>query len=332
MGANELLKLYFEMLRIRMVEERLTDWCNKKLVNAPVHLSIGQEAVAVGIMAALKPEDKIVSGHRCHAHYLAKGGDLKKMFAEILGKATGCCKGKGGTMHLFDDEAGHVISAPLVAASISFAVGLALSFKMKGENKIAVAFLGDGAVEEGIFWESINFAAVNRLPVLFVCENNLYATHIHIRDRQPNEDITSRVKPFINSHRINDGNNVLLIREVAKAKVELVKKGQPCFIEACTYRLREHWGVGTDWHLGYRSREEGEKWMAKCPLKQLRSTLSQWYLQLYDQVEVSEKDFLIKDEEIDKLTSLIKEEIDEAEKFAFNSPAPSKEDLLTEVG
>lgn len=321
MSVNELLKLYFEMLRIRMVEERLTDWCNKKLINAPVHLSIGQEAVAVGIMAALNPKDKIISGHRCHAHYLAKGGDLKKMFAEILGKATGCCKGKGGTMHLFDDEAGHVISAPLVAASISFGVGLALSFKMKGENKIAVVFLGDGAVEEGIFWESINFASVFHLPVLFVCENNLYATHSHILQRQPSENITERVRPHkVNAHRINDGNNVFLVREIAKAKVELVRKGQPCFIEACTYRLREHWGVGEDWDLGYRSREEGEKWMEKSPLKQAEKTL------------LNHISAPMLHSKIKKMEEAIKKEIDEAEEFAFNSPQPPKEDLLSEVG
>jgi len=318
---NLLKKLYFEMLRIRMIEERLTDWCNKKLINAPVHLSIGQEAVAVGIMAALKPEDKIVSGHRCHAHYLTKGGDLKRMFAEILGKATGCCKGKGGTMHLFDDEAGHVVSAPLVATSISFAVGLALSFKMKRENKIAVAFFGDGAVEEGNFWESINFAAVHHLPVLFVCENNLYATHSHILQRQPSENIAARVNPhYINARRINNGNNVLQVMKVAKAKVELVRKGQPCFIEACTYRLREHWGVGEDWHLGYRSREEGEKWMEKSPLKQLEKVLIK-------RIGASKLQ-----SEIIKIEDTIRVEIDEAEKFAFNSPPPPKEDLLSEVG
>lgn len=328
-----LKKLYFEMLRIRMVEEKLTEWCNADLIKAPVHLSIGQEAVAVGVMAALKPQDKIVSTHRCHAHYLAKGGNLKKMMAEILGKATGCCKGKGGTMHLFDDEAGHVVSAPLVGASISFAVGIALSAKMKGEDKIVVAFFGDGAVEEGIFWESLNFAVVHHLPILFVCENNLYATHIHIRDRQPSEEIASRVKPHnIHACRIADANNVLTVREVAASMVDLVRKNQPCFIEACTYRLREHWGVGEDWHLGYRSREEGEKWMAKCPFKQLRNTLEQWYLQLSDQIEVDERNFLIKDDEIDIWTSLIREEIDEAVEFAFKSPPPSREDLLSEVG
>jgi len=331
MDKKSLKEMYFEMLRIRMVEEKLIEWCNEGRINAPVHLSIGQEAVAVGVMAALRPQDKIVSTHRCHAHYLAKGGDLKKMFAEILGKTTGCCKGKGGSMHLFDEEAGHAISVPIVGAGIALAVGLALSFKMKGEDKIAVAFFGDGAVEEGIFWESINFAAVHHLPVLFVCENNLYATHIHIRDRQPSEEITSRVMPYINSHRINDGNDVFGVKRVTESKVDLVRKGQPCFIEACTYRLKEHWGPGEDWHLGYRSRKEGEEWLAKCPLERCRSILKQWYLQLYDQVEVNERDFLIKDEEIDKLTSLIKKEIDEAEEFAFNSPAPPKEDLLSEV-
>ncbi|MDP3004120.1 MAG: thiamine pyrophosphate-dependent dehydrogenase E1 component subunit alpha, partial [Candidatus Azambacteria bacterium] len=269
-------------------------------------LSIGQEAVAVGVMAALKPQDKIVSTHRCHGHYLAKGGDLKKMMAEILGKATGCCKGKGGTMHLFDDSVGHVISAPLVAASISFAVGLALSFKMKGEDKIAVAFFGDGAVEEGIFWESINFASVHRLPVLFICENNLYATHSHILSRQPSEEIFWRVKPHgVYTRRIADANNILTVVEVAASMVDLVRKNRPCFIEACTYRLKEHWGVGEDWHLGYRSREEGEKWMAKCPFKQLQK--------VFDEEDIPQS-------EIVEMEKIIKKEINEAVEFAVKSP------------
>ena len=315
---NLLKKLYFEMLRIRRVEEKLTELCNANLLDAPVHLSIGQEAVAVGVMAVLKPQDKIVSTHRCHGHYLAKGGDLKKMMAEILGKATGCCKGKGGTMHLFDDEAGHVVSVPLVAASIAFAIGLALSFKMKGEDKIAVTFFGDGAVEEGIFWESLNFASVHHLPVLFVCENNLYATHSHILQRQPSEEIVWRIKPHnVHACRIADANNILTMIEVATSMVDLVRENQPCFIEACTYRLREHWGVGEDWHLGYRSREEGEKWMAKCPFKQLQKVFDEEGIPLT---------------EIDKMEELIKQEIDEAVEFAFKSPPPSQEELLTEVG
>ncbi|MCX6813560.1 MAG: thiamine pyrophosphate-dependent dehydrogenase E1 component subunit alpha [Candidatus Azambacteria bacterium] len=315
---NLLKKLYFEMLRIRRVEEKLTEWFNAGLIKAPVHLSIGQEAVAVGVMAALKPQDKIVSTHRCHGHYLAKGGDLKKMMAEILGKATGCCKGKGGTMHLLDDEAGLVVSVPLVAASISFAVGLAFSFKMKSEDKIAVAFFGDGAVEEGIFWESVNFASVHKLPVLFVCENNLYATHSHILSRQPSERIVGRIRPFIsNACRIENANSVLNVVDIAETVVDEVRQNEPGFIEACTYRLKEHWGVGEDWHLGYRSRKEGEKWIAKCPFKQLQK--------VFNEEDISQS-------EIEKMDELIKQEINEAVEFAFNSPLPSQEELLTEVG
>ncbi len=314
-----LIKLYYDMLKIRLVEEKLADWYNSGLIKAPVHLYIGQEAVAVGVIAALEPQDKIVSTHRCHGHYLAKGGDLKKMMAEILGKVTGCCHGKGGTMHLFDDSVGHVISVPLVAASIPLAVGIALSFRMKGENKIAVAFFGDGAVEEGIFWESINFASVKKLPVLFVCENNFYATQSPILARQPRSEIVSRVEPHnVYCHRIfEDANNVLEILRVSQELVEVTRGNQPCFLEACTYRLREHWGPGEDWHLGYRTREEGDEWLAKCPFKQLK--------QVFDKEGIPQRD-------VDEMETLINQEIDEAVKFAIESPAPNKQDLLSEVG
>ena len=308
-----LKKLYYDMLRIRLVEEKLADWYNSGLIKAPVHLSIGQEAVAVGVMAALAPQDKIVSTHRCHGHYLAKGGDMKHMMAEILGKTTGCCRGKGGTMHLFDDNVGHVISTPLVGASIPFAVGIALASKMKGENKIAVAFFGDGAVEEGIFWESINFASVKKLPVLFVCENNFYATQSPILARQPSSEIVSRVKPHnVYCHRIEDANNVLNVMEISQKLVEITRQNQPCFLEACTYRLREHWGPGEDWHLGYRTLEEGEYWIAKCPFKQLK--------QVFDKEGIPQRD-------IDEMEKLINQEINEAVKFAMDSPMPLKEEI-----
>lgn len=324
MGRNSydlalLKKLYYDMLRIRLVEEKLADWYASGLIKAPVHLSIGQEAVAVGVMAALEPGDKIVSTHRCHGHYLAKGGDLKKMMAEILGKATGCCRGKGGTMHLFDDNVGHVISAPLVGASIPFAVGMAMASKMKGENKIVVAFFGDGAVEEGVFWESVNFASVKKLPVLFVCENNFYATHSPILSRQPDSEIMPRVKAHnIYCRCIRNANDVLEVRKISKELVEFTRTGQPCFLEACTYRLREHWGPGEDWHLGYRTREEGEEWLAKCPFKQLRKVFN-------EEGNLSQLD-------AERMEKIIKLEIDEAVNFALNSPSPLKEELLSEVG
>lgn len=313
-----LRKLYYDMLRIRLVEEKLADWYVSGFIKAPVHLSIGQEAVAVGVMAALEPEDKIVSTHRCHGHYLAKGGDLNKMMAEILGKTTGCCRGKGGTMHLFDDNVGHVISAPLVGASIPFAVGMALASKMKGENNIAVAFFGDGAVEEGVFWESINFASVFSLPILFVCENNFYATHSPILSRQPSKEIVSRVKAHnIYCFRVEDANNVLEVRRVSKMLSAMARRKQPCFLEVCTYRLREHWGPGEDWHLGYRTREEGEFWLSRCPFKQLK--------QIFDEEGIPQS-------EIGEMEDLINKEIDNAVEFALISSPPLKEELLSEVG
>ncbi len=312
----DLKKLYYGMLRIRRVEEKLSELYLSGHIKAPIHLSIGQEAVAIGVMDALMPEDKIVSTHRCHGHYLAKGGDLKKMMAEILGKATGCCNGRGGTMHLFDDSVGHVISAPLVGASISFAVGIALASKMKNENKIAVAFFGDGAVEEGVFWESVNFASVHKLPILFVCENNLYATHSPILARQPRSEIVSRVKAHnIYCRLIENANDVLEVRRISQPLVEIVRYNQPCFIEACTYRLKEHWGVGEDWDLGYRSREEGERWIKNCPLKRHKKVM---------------KEAGISDAETEAIEAIIEEEISQAVSFAMKSPVLSENEFLGE--
>lgn len=306
-------KLYYAMLRIRRVEEKLSELFDAGYIKAPVHLSVGQEAVAVGVMSALKEQDKVVSTHRCHAHYLAKGGDLKTMMAELLGKTTGCSSGRGGTMHLFDDNVGLTISVPIVGASIAFAVGIALSSKIKGEDRVAVAFFGDGAVEEGIFWESINFASMHRLPVLFVCENNLYATHSRLSKRQPSENIFLRVRPFeIICKKIN-GNNVTEVFRTSEsviASMRLLHK--PGFIEASTYRWKEHWGSGEDWNLGYRSAAEGDCWKARCPIKNLKSIL--------ERMGESQWDFEIADE-------LIKVEIEEAVRFAVESPAPLLKDL-----
>lgn len=306
-----LKKLYYEMLRIRRVEEKISELYKEGHIKAPVHLSTGQEAVAVGVMSALEKSDKIVSTHRCHGHYLAKGGNMKKMMAELLGKSDGCCRGKGGTMHLFDDEAGHVISAPLVGASIAFAVGLGLAFKIKNEKKVSVAFLGDGSIEEGIFWESLNFASVHKLPVIFVCENNFYATHSHILKRQPSCEIVSRVIPHeVETFRV-DGNDVQEVQENMSMAIEFARIGQPCFIEARTYRWKEHWGSGEDWHLGYRTKEEGERWIANCPIKKIEDHFT--------------------GKEVTEMEEMIKSEINEAVDFAFKSKPPSADELLSDV-
>lgn len=316
--SDDFLKeLYREMLLIRKAEEKLAEWYRSGLINAPIHLYTGQEAVAVGVMSALRSTDKIVSTHRCRGHYLAKGGNLKAMMAEILGKTTGNGHGKGGAMHLFDDDAGIVISAPLVGASIAIAVGIALSSKMKSEDKIAVAFFGDGAVEQGIFWESLNFASVHRLPILFVCENNLYATHSPILRRQPSEVIVSRISPHrVNTCHIENANNVLSVLESAELMVDRVRLNEPGFIEACTYRFKEHWGVDEDWDLGYRNREEGEKWLAKCPLKQIENIF---------------KKRGIPQSEIEYIGCQIDQEVNEAAEFAIESPVPSFRELISEV-
>ncbi len=308
-----LADMYYQMLRIRKVEEKLIELWELGELRSLMHLSTGQEAVAVGICNALTRNDSVVSTHRCHAHYLAKGGSLKKMLAELAGKEGGCCGGKGGSMHLFDPDAGMNLSVPLVGGSIPIAVGMALANKMRNKKKVSVAFFGDGAVEEGVFWESINFAAVHQLPVLFVCENNLYATHSHILKRQLSENIIDRIEPHGLSCVIVDGNDVISVHEIAERLIGDIRQGfGPAFIEAKTYRWKEHWGPGKDWHLGYRSKEEGDKWKTKCPIGLLERKL----VELKAGVDIA------------KLGQAIDGEIEEAVAFAKQSPEPQKSEFF----
>lgn len=313
MDQARMLNMYFKMLRIRKIEERLIDLWKTNEICSLIHLSTGQEAVAVGVCEALEKDDSVVSTHRCHAHFLAKGGDIKKMFAELAGKTDGCCRGKGGSMHLFDREAGMNLSLPLVGGSIPIAVGYGFSASYRGEKRVSVAFFGDGAVEEGIFWESLNFASTFKLPVIFVCENNLYAMHAHILKRQPTANIAERISSFGVYAVSVDGNNVLSVFEEAKKMVNRARTNMgPSFLEAKTYRWREHWGPGEDWHLGYRSQEEGDLWKKRCPIKLLRDQLSM--------IGSEAPDFSGVENNIDR-------EIEEAVRFAKESPEPIKEEL-----
>lgn len=307
-------RFYSQMLRIRLAEEKLVELSKAGEISSLTHLSIGQEAVAVGICSALSKDDSVVSTHRCHAHYLAKGGDLKSMMAELFGKRDGCCGGRGGSMHLLDPGAGMNLSTPIVGGSIPIAVGLGLSIKLKSEKRVSVAFFGDGAVEEGVFWESLNFASVHKLPVIFVCENNLYATHAHILKRQPSVDIAGRIASHNVCTRVVNGNNVLAVFSVADRLIKILREeNQPVFIEAKTYRLKEHWGPGEDWHLGYRSRDEGRYWEARCPIKRLEKELKEnGYPAGY----------------FENLRIRIAKEIEEAVKFSRQSPEPSVDELL----
>jgi TPP-dependent pyruvate/acetoin dehydrogenase alpha subunit len=267
-------RMFRDMLRIRMVEEEIAARYRQETMRCPVHLSIGQEAVAVGVSAALERTDQIVSTHRCHAHYLSKGGDLAAMLGELMGKQTGCCGGRGGSMHLFDLSAGVLLSLPIVAASIPVGVGAALAFRQERKSNVAVIYLGDASLEEGVYHESANFAALKKLPVIFVCENNLYSVYTPLADRQPSRPLTELGRAHGLATEHVDGNDVRAVHAAAVAAVSRARTGGgPSFLLADTYRWREHCGPNYDNDLGYREVSEFEAWQTRDPLARLRDAL-----------------------------------------------------------
>lgn len=272
---KQLLRMHRDMLRIRMVDENIAERYAEQEMRCPVHLSIGQEAVAVGACHALRRTDRVFSTHRCHAHYLAMDGDLKAMLAEIYGKAAGCTGGRGGSMHLTDHDKGMIASVPIVASSIPLAVGAALADQIDGNKNVSVAFFGDAAVEEGVFHESANFASLRKLPVLFVCENNIYSIYTQLKDRQPSRQITELARAHGMSFASADGNDVVAVFKATQEAVERARQsGGPTFLLFDTYRLSEHCcGPGFDKHKGYRSEAEYEAWLSRCPIKVSREKL-----------------------------------------------------------
>jgi pyruvate dehydrogenase E1 component alpha subunit len=273
-AEGRLLDLYGKMLRIRLVEEAIADHYGEGEMRCPVHLSIGQEAAAVGVCEALAPTDKVYSTHRCHAHYLAKGGNLNRMFAEICGKGAGCVGGRGGSMHLMDADKGMMASIPIVSSSIPIAVGSALADKRLRNGKVTVAFFGDASIEEGVFHESASFASLHRLPVVFVCENNLYSVYTHLRQRQPDRPLADVARAHGVHALHGDGND---IEETFRLASEAVARARdsvgPTFLLLDTYRWREHCGPNFDNHIGYRTPAEYEAWEERCPIRRLRSRL-----------------------------------------------------------
>ena len=259
------------MLQIRYTEETIASRYSEWKMRCPTHLSTGQEAVASGVCLALRNDDFVMSTHRAHAHYLAKGGNLKKMIAEIYGKATGCTSGKGGSMHLIDKSVGFMGSTSIVGNTIPLAVGLGLSIALKKTNQLSCVFFGDGAIEEGVFYESINFAILKKLPVLFICENNLYSVYSPLKVRQPkNRKISYMVKGIGIPTGEGDGNNVVeVFSKVQKAVSKIRKREGPYFFEFSTYRWREHCGPNYDNDIGYRSIKEFEKWEQQDPIKKI---------------------------------------------------------------
>ncbi|MGH3621536.1 MAG: thiamine pyrophosphate-dependent dehydrogenase E1 component subunit alpha [Sciscionella sp.] len=269
-------RLVRDMVRIRCVEETLADlYRDEQEMRTPTHFSIGQEATAVGVCAAAHCDDVVYSGRRSHAPYLAKGGDLFGMVAELYGKADGCAGGRGGSVHLVDTSAGFAGAAAILGEMISVAVGAAWAFRMQRTPRVALTFFGDGATEEGVFHEALNFAAVRRVPIVFVCENNLYSIASPLAARQPRgTTIWERVRGYGVESRCVDGNDVFAVHSAAAEAVRWCRTGNgPYFLELRTYRWLQHVGPHRDHDLGYRSAAEVDSWIARCPIRQAADAL-----------------------------------------------------------
>lgn len=312
--------LYYKMLRLRLIEEAIAERYSSQKMRCPVHLSIGQEAVSIGVGELLEKEDQAVSGHRAHGHYIGKGGSLERMIAEIYGKKTGCSSGKGGSMHLVDLECGFVGSTAIVGGTIPIGVGIAYANKfLHKNNNLVVIFLGDGAAEEGVFYESVNFAALKELPVLFLCENNFYSVYSPLSVRQPE---SRKIHEMVAAMGVNtlhgDGNDVLEVSSITKSAISKIRKdSKPMFLEFTTYRWREHCGPNFDNDIGYRTIDEFELWKNKDPLKKT-----------YNQLLIEDPSF---PEQLHLKQQEILKEIDAAFQFAEKSPFPEEKDLFRDV-
>lgn len=306
---------YFQMLRIRRIEEEIAAIYHQQTIRCPVHLCIGQEAVSVGVCASLNNDDWVFSSHRSHGHYLAKGGNLRRMVAEMLGKSTGCCLGRGGSMHLIDLEVGFRGATPIVASTIPIAVGAAFATKTLREQRIVTVFFGEGATEEGAFHEALNFAALQQLPVLFVCENNLYSVYSPLHVRQPS---SRRITTISEGHGIRsssgDGNDLDEVLKTSADAIERIRNGSgPELLEFATYRHREHCGPNFDNNLSYRANDEYDAWVNRCPL----ATFNKLHTISEDKTKVFE--------------SIIKQEWQDAISFAEESEFPKPTSMLDHV-
>lgn len=305
--SNSYEKMFYEALRVRLVEERIIQIYPSDKIQSPVHLSIGQEAVAVGVCKSLRPSDLVFGSYRGHAFYLAKGGNLNQMFAELYGKSTGCAGGKGGSMHLAAPEVGFMGSSAVVASTIPHAVGAALAAKLNSRDQVIVSVFGDGATEEGAYHESLNLANLKKIPVIFICENNGLAVHSKVEDRQ-SYNICQQAKSYgMSTSSIEDGSDFVYIADVFEDIVKTVRANKrPSFLEVKTFRHKEHVGPNEDYDAGYRDRSELVDWMKKDPL--------------------------ILDEALyQRFAPPIKQEIEEAVQFAEDSPWPDDSQLYTDV-
>lgn len=306
---NKQIQLLTTMLRIRMVEEYICELYPEQEMRTPVHLYTGQEAVAAGVCAALKQSDTLVSNHRSHGHYLAKGGDLKRFAAELYGKKTGCSGGRGGSPHLVDTSCGIMGSSAIVAGGIPIGVGAALAASIKNTKSVTAVFFGDGAADQGVLHESLNFAALKKLPVFFILENNQYATASHQSKRQPGNDTYKIADGYKIPTCQIDGNDVNLVYETANKAVENARQGHgPSFIECLTFRWEAHVGPEKDIKKGYPPLDELEIWKKRCPINGLFQRLK--------------GAGLIKEEMVEEIKEKIRNEINAAFHQAKNDAYP----------
>ena len=299
-------RMFRTALLIRLVEERIIALYPSDKIQSPVHLSIGQEAVAVGVCDALRADDLVFATYRSHGFYIAKGGPLDAMFAELYGRKGGISGGKAGSMHLAVPAVGLMGSSAVVASTIPHAVGAALSFKRRASTRIAVAVFGDGATEEGVYHESLNFAALMKVPVLFLCEDNGLAVHSHRPVRQAYRLAEHAASFGIASRRLEEGWDMLAVRDATLEAAAKVRAGAPFVLEIVTSRYKEHVGVGEDFHFNYRTSDSVDAFKRHDPLI-VDATLAR------------------------ALQPELEREIEAAVAFAEASPAPGRPELLTDI-
>jgi pyruvate dehydrogenase E1 component alpha subunit len=305
-----LTKMYRSMRLTRRTEERVAD--------CVLAGDIGQEAVASGVCAVLRLDDLVFGGHRSHGHYIAKGGDVRRLVAEIFGRATGCGGGRGGSMHIVASDVGVLGTSALVGGSMGPAVGTALAHRLAGRDTVSTLFFGDGAIEEGVFAETFNFSALKKLAVLWICENNLYSSHMRLLERQPVGEIWKHAAPYgVPGVRV-DGNDVVAVYNAASEAIARARRGEgPTLIECMTYRWRGHVGPGWDMDKNIRSREEIDAWIARDPIPRFASLL-------VSTGRVPEHDLRKIDEDVERI-------VDDAVEFARSSPFPDPSTLLAGV-
>lgn len=312
---EKMVEMYRKMVEIRFFEEKVFELYAQNLVPGTIHLYAGEEAVAVGVCSNFRKDDYITSTHRGHGHCIAKGADLRRTMAEILGKKTGYCKGKGGSMHIADFSIGMLGATAVVGAGIPIAVGAGLSISLKGGDQVVACFFGDGASNQGTFHEGINMASIWKLPVLFVCENNLYAMGTRQSMAMAIENVADRAAAYGIPGVVVDGNDVLAVYEVTCKAVERARRGDgPTLIECKTYRQKGHSRVDP---ARYRPKEEVEAWLLKDPIKRFREKLLE--------------ENVLSEVEIRQIENDVLGEIEEAVKFAMESPLPDPEEALEDV-